>query len=124
MNIKNTFVFANIQSMNGHHSKILADKCFMNAKFLLFVETHTLSTDNVDIPGCNAVYRKDCEHRIHGYGIVIYSKKSDIDDEVKIVFESNVYAEKQSHNVVAFTYKNYCICTLYKLPDTNVKDIL
>jgi len=117
---ENTFIFANIQSLKKHIDDIVRDKSFIYTKFLFFVETWTLESDDININDYNIIYRKDCNNNNnrHAYGITIYAKHYIQYNDIQIIFESNLYMNKKSHNLVVFTYQEYCICVLYKLPNT------
>lgn len=63
-----TFIFSNIQSLHKYFELIKADLCFNFAKFIILVETWTVSSDNYEFENYTCVYRHcpGVQRRLHG----------------------------------------------------------
>ena len=111
-----TFIFANIQSLHKYFPLVKADKCFSTAYFIFLVETWTFQSDIYEIDGYRCIYRHDCKgQRRHAYGSIIFAKEEPNLSNFEIIFESNAYNKNKSiaHNVVAFTYNDYCLSLIH-----------
>jgi len=90
-----TFIFANVQSLNKYFELIKADKNFISAKFIFFVETWTLSGDQYDIEGYKCIYRQGCVgEKKFAYGSHIYMKEM-YNSLPEVLFESNIHNSKK-----------------------------
>jgi hypothetical protein len=120
-----TFIFANIQSLHKYFLLMKADKCFLSADFILFVETWTVSQDQYILSHYNCIYRHDClGQKRHAYGIAIYAKQL-FSNGIKIIFESNKYNRSKhlAHNIVSFTTDDkYCFCVIYRSPSESMEN--
>lgn len=109
-----TFIFTNIQSLHKYFNLIKADGCITSAEFIFLEETWSLAKDQYSINDYNCIYRHDCSINRHGFGIMIYAKNHL--NNTQIIFTSNEYNNTSTHNIVAFTYHEYCFCVIYNGP--------
>lgn len=106
----------NTQSLNAHIDDVKADKSFLSAEFLSFVETWTKSGDCYEFSGFTEVISVDTtKTRRQPYGIAIFCKENLLPD-IELLQCYNIEGNDLTVNIVSFVYDSYCFVVLYKPP--------
>lgn len=112
-------LYHNIQSLIKHHRLVTSDDVFTNSDILIFAETWTSISDDIQIPGFKKISTTDADNLRKPKGVTIYIR-NELADEAKIRFPISLYDNSGRIEASTVTISNTTIMGLYARPKTSI----